>query len=342
MAASGSSTLTKPILEDRGKIQEEPECLEKILRKWKADLSVSQELYHVLPKCQGRAGCLQGESFWFLPRVRWAVSPSLVIKKAKGTLGRVSFHSGKTMRDARQCPWICNTSLLGLVQACLPDQPGQAWSVWTWLRAGPWQGSSGPRSWGWWWGGSGSSDKDFSSFPLGPGRKETIPQNGGLSTVHPAPPRRGETPQLPPKQPVAPRVPFYPLLLPPTEWSLILNGTVIFPVSQSVWSFLGFFFPGMMSKGGSSPTLSFSTCKGWVQLSHYTNCKHSLKVNQTGSIRSTSLNKWKRKDFIVWGIAWEKQELIKTAIVGEERISQLYSGQHMKKQHSAGLQSQGI
>lgn len=44
MATSVYSTPTKLVLEDRGKIQEEPKCSEKILRKWKADLSVSQEL----------------------------------------------------------------------------------------------------------------------------------------------------------------------------------------------------------------------------------------------------------------------------------------------------------
>lgn len=90
------------------------------------------------------------------------------------------------------------------------------------------------------------------------------------------------------------------------------------------------------------PSSTFFFVQRMSRLSHYTNCKHQIKVNETESIRFTSLNKWKRKDFTVWGIAWEKQELIETDIVWEERIRQLYSRQQMKKQHSASLQRQGI
>lgn len=61
---------------------------------------------------------------------------------------------------------------------------------------------------------------------------------------------------------------------------------------------------------GVMPSSTFFFVQRISRLSHYTICKHQIKVNETESIRSTSLNKWKRKDFIVWGIAWEKQELI--------------------------------
>lgn len=53
---------------------------------------------------------------------------------------------------------------------------------------------------------------DFSNLRLGPGGKETIPQNGEPSRVYPAPPPRGETPQGP-KLPPALNVLFYPLPL---------------------------------------------------------------------------------------------------------------------------------
>lgn len=70
---------------------------------------------------------------------------------------------------------------------------------------------------------------------------------------------------------------------------------------------------------GVMPSSTFFFVQRISRLSHYTIGKHQIKVNETESIRFTSLNKWKRKDFIVCGIAWEKQELIEPAIVWEEK-----------------------
>ena len=145
------------------------------------------------------------------------------------------------MREGRRCPWICNTSLLGLVQACLPDQLGQAWSVWTWFRADPWQGLLWAwilgmvvgRQWLLWQG--------FLWFSPGSRKKGDYTTEWGPKQSTPSSPMKRRNSLASPKATVAPRVLFYPLPLPPTEWPLILNGIVIFPVSQSIWSFLGFF-----------------------------------------------------------------------------------------------------
>ena len=180
----------------------------------------------------GRAGCLQGERFWFLPRVRWA-SPvhHWSLKKQRGPSAELHFTQGRQVNEGGKAVSLDLQYFSARARSgCLPDQPGQAWSVWTWFRADPWQGLLWAwvlgmvvgRQWLLWQG--------FLRVSPGSRKKDYTTEWGPKHSTPSSPMKRRNSPASP-KATVAPRVLFYPLPLPPTEWPLILNGTVIFPVS---------------------------------------------------------------------------------------------------------------